>query len=84
MRGAPSSPMVTPPGSLIKLPPYPPSTGRLDASRRRVEAFVRRIKRGETIELPPGDLPTTLNRLKETDLTTWGWLQDKPRYVDAL
>ena len=82
MRDVLPSPKVTPPGSLI-LPPSPPSTGKLDASLS-VEAFVRQIKRGGTLDLPPGDLPAKLDRLKETDLETWGLLKDKLRYADAL
>jgi hypothetical protein len=84
MRNRPPSPKVTPPGSLIELPPSPPSTGRLHESRGRVEAFVRLIKRGGSIELSSGDFTTISDRLRETDLRTWGWLQDKPRYADAL
>jgi hypothetical protein len=81
--GAPS-PKVTPPGSQISLPPSPPSTGRLDASQKAGEAFVGQIKRGGTIELPSGDFPAKLNRLKETDPKTWGWFKDKARYAAAI
>jgi hypothetical protein len=83
MRDALPSPKVTPPGSLI-LPPSPLSTGRLDAPSRGVEAFVRQVKRGGIVEIPPSDLPAILNRLKETDSETWGWLQDKPRYANPI
>jgi hypothetical protein len=82
MRDALPSPKVTPPGSLI-LPPSPPSTGKLDASLS-LEAFVRQVNRGGIIEIPPGDLPAILDRLKETDSETWGWLQDKPRYANTI
>jgi hypothetical protein len=77
MRDALPSPKVSPPWSLIielhhPLQPRSPSgPGRFDASHRSVEAFVRQIERGGTIELPPGDLSAKLDLLKETDLRTW-------------
>lgn len=85
MRGVSSSPKVTPPGSLIELPPSPPTTGRsLHApSRNRLAESIRRIQtkpiEGGRIELSPGDFSTTLDRLRESHSDTWGWLQDKAR-----
>lgn len=84
IKDAPPSPKLTPPGSLIELPPSPPSTGRPDASRRSVEALAGQIEHGGTIEFPPGDFPAKLDRLKEAHPETWGWLQDKVRYVNAI
>ncbi|KFZ20246.1 hypothetical protein V501_00258 [Pseudogymnoascus sp. VKM F-4519 (FW-2642)] len=78
MRGVSPSPKVTPPGSLIELPPSPPSTGRSAhaLSRSRLAASVRRIQtepiEGGRIKLSPGDFSTALDYLRESDPDTWG------------
>lgn len=90
MIGASSSPKTTPPGSLIKLPPSPPSTGSLHATsrRRRATALLRALKvksvEGGIIEVAPGDFAALVKQLRESDLETLGWLEDKARYAGTL